>query len=368
MAREPDPRVELAELEKSLARGALAPGYVLRGPERYFRAQALERIERAAREARFELCPHQGRDKELDVPALLDDLCGGALFAAGRCVVIGSPEPLLKKDGPVARAILSFLEGRRGTVVLEADSLRSDLFVVKQLVAAGGAMLSFRKLYETPPPYDRDPDPLRAELVSWVVARARELGVKLSAEQALLLVAAKGNELHALEGELEVLRAGGVSESLARVERDVAAAPFRVAEDMVRGDVARALPGIETLFRGGMQKDGKRETSAAALLAILFSALRKTLRQALAGALELEAGADLERASAAAGVPGYPAAQQAFRAILAGRTAGALARMTGELALLERRTRSTSEVDANDLALLAARWGRRARVAGEIAR
>ena len=73
---DPDPRAELAQLEKSLADGALLPGYVLRGAERYFRDRALDAIKNAARKAGHELCLHDAKSLDFEAPKLLDDLMG----------------------------------------------------------------------------------------------------------------------------------------------------------------------------------------------------------------------------------------------------------------------------------------------------
>jgi DNA polymerase III delta subunit len=362
MAREPDPQTLLTQLESSLRTGPLARGYILRGEEPYFRVRAQEAILTAARQRNLDTCLHDTRAGGFDLQALLGDLCSPSMFAAERCVVLEAPESLLAKqegrEPATAKAIRSFLELRRGSIVLLADSLRADNATVKAIVAAGGSLLTFRSLYESPPPWARNPDPRGSELCLWTLSRARELNVRLSPDQALLLVTARGNDLHAIEGELQAMRSGG-GELLRRLESDAPAVPYKVAEAVLCGDLPRALVGIETLFRGGIERDSQRQVEPKALLAIFFASLRGSLRQNLAGAAAIAAGLDVEAAAAEAGVPGAPGARQAFlRAQSLRRDWRA---MQDDLCELERRSRSSAEVDASDLARFALRWRARAR-------
>lgn len=356
MAREPDPRAQLEELRAQLKSGRLLPGYVLRGEERYFRDRALAEILAAARAAGAEVCRHEARSPEFSARGLHADLGGGGLFASERCVVIEEPEELLRKSGgksaPLARAIEAFLGAGAGTVVLAADSLRADNPTLKAIVAAGGKALFFRALYDSPPPWG-DPDPARTELAQWIAARARALGAKLSRDQVLLLQLAKGNDLPALEDELRLLASGGGRLALSA---DAAGAPFKLADALLRGDLDSSLLELELLYRGGLRKerDGTRDLEPAALIAVLAAGLRRNLRQALAGRMALDAGADLNAAAAAAGVPGFPAARNAFAELVRKRDTAAARAMLRDLIALERKSR-TSGVDASDVALYALR-------------
>lgn len=359
MAKAPDPRQELARLEKSLAAG-LAPGYALRYEERWFAEQALERIKAAAAKAELELCSHDGVEPAFEPAGLLDDLCGTAMFATARCVVFRSPEAHLKKtggqDAAVTRAARSFLEGRRGTLVLVASGLRADHAAVKAIEQAGGAALHFRALYDSPAPWA--PDPRKVELVEWIGARARSHGMRLGVEQAVLLAKAKGNDLFALDGELARL-SGAPDGELAELSADAAGSPWRLSEHLLAGDAPRALFELEQLWRGGFDKGkagGARETGSGAILAVLSASLRRGVRQGLVAATELSRGADPDAAATAAGVPAWPKARRPFLAQLAARPRADWARMQRELLELERRSRQGTQVDASDLAALALRW------------
>lgn len=358
MAREPHPQKELEALERGLAQG-LAAGYVLRGAEHWFVARALEAIRARANAAGLEACAHDRADPAFDLARLLDDLRGGALFASGRLVVATGIDEHLKKSGAeesaAARAIRAFVDGRRGSVVVVSEALRADHAVVRAIQAAGGSLHTFRALWDTAPAWD--PDPAATELAQWIAARARALGLKLTRDSLLLLARARGNDLAALDSEIIALRSAGPA-AAGRLASDAAGSPQRLADALLAGEARAALLEIEELWRSGFARGSGsgRESGAGAILAVLCANLRRGLRQALCGALALEAGSDLEGAAEQAGVPSWPRARQAFRSHVGVRDARAWRAMQADLLVLERRSRSGASVDAGDLAAFALRW------------
>jgi len=364
VAKEADPRAELARFEQGLSAG-LASGYALRGEERWFTERAVRALRARAETAAMEICRHDAADPGFALAALLDDLCGQALFASARLVLVESADAQelrapAAKDGSLTRAVTSFLQGQRGTVALIGTGLRADQAVVRAIAAATGGTFTFRALYDSPAPWA--PDPTQTELVQWLAARAREHGLRLSSDQALLLTKAKGNDLGALDAELERIKSAGAAAG-AQVELDAAGSPTRLADLLLDGDAPAALFEIERLWRGGFAK-GKgagRETSAAAILAVLFGSLRRGLRQGLAGAAAIARGAAPNAAADTAGVPAWPKARQAFQARVGLRSAERWRAMQLELVELERRSRRGIEVDSSDLVALALRWRAQAR-------
>jgi hypothetical protein len=331
MAAKSDPHPQRAfdELSAELrAARQLAAGYVLRGEELYYRQRALDAVKELGRESGSELCAHDGKEPGFQLSRLLDDLGGGALFAPSRLVVIERPEELLKKsddgeESPTARAVAAFLAARAGTVVLCTEGLRADHATVKKLVAAGGKLWSFRKLWLTPWGSD---DLRQGELVPWLLERARELPVKLTPEQAVFLAQATGNDLHALELRLAELSLAGAPAFFEHLEGNAPGNPFQLATELARGALPGSLLGIETLFRGGFrQKDGRFETKPDALLQILFNALRSSLRRSLTEGDPLRS-------------------REEWQAMLT------------DLAHLERRARIERGVDENDFFRFALRW------------
>ena len=360
MAKDADPRKTWGALTADVE-GGLKPGYVLKSEEPWFGTRALSMIVERARAGGLEVCRHDTAEGGFRAAALYDDLCGSAMFDSSRLVVVERPEELLRgqsgADAPLVRHARAFLEGRRGTLVLVAGGLRADHALVKAVRAAGGELYAFRALYESPPPWD--PDPTRSELVGWIGERARELGVKLTRDAALLLSRAKGNDLSALDAELANLARSG-PEATAALFSDAAGSPRRLADLLADGERSAALSEIERLWRGGFDKGrgGGREMASGAILAVLFGSLRGNLRQALVGSAALAAGADEKSAADAAAVPTWPKARQAFAARVRARSPGQWLAMQRDAQALERRSRGAATVDANDLAAFALRWGR----------
>lgn len=372
MAKEPDPREVWSTFERDLgASQALPAAVIVRGAESWYRTRAVDALVERARAAELELCRHDTRNPDFRPAAVLDDLASTAMFASARCIVIQEPESLLKKqageESATARAALAFVKRGAGTLVLAAESLRADLSIVKALGEAGGRLYSFRKLYEKPSPWERNPDPARAELVSWIVARARERKVAITTDQALLLAHARGNDLAALDDELAAAQGAGGKFSLVGLASAAAGSPRDLADALIAGDLGAAVLAAQTLFQGGIrrEKDGSRDTDEGALAAILLGYLRPRVRQGLAAAQFQERGASADEAAAQAGVTNY---DKSLRAALSTRAPSAWGPMLADLVELERRSKSARGVDANELAALALKWRVRKATPGRAAR
>lgn len=365
-ARDPHPGEELAKLEANLGKGTLRRAYVFRGEERYFRQRATDGVVRAATAAGLDICKHDALDPEFDLARLLDDLVGGALFSTARCVVVQRADALVKKGArKFSAGLLSAIQARLasddpGVFVLTAESLRADHVLVKAVAAADGESLVCRRLWDTPPPWA--PDPRRAELALWVLGRARELGIELKPDEAVYVVAATGNDLFALEDQLERLRSRGANAVVELVGWQSGGSPYAIAEALVTGDAQRAVAGIEALFQAGFQgRDGARTIDRPALVALLFGALNGKLREAVAGTRALESGAEMGAALAAAGVRGSPKAREEFQSRIQVRRSTEWLGLVEDAAEVERRSRTGARVDAADFSTLALRWAKRQR-------
>lgn len=363
---DPHPEEELAGLEAALREG-IPPAVVLRGEERYFRDEGVRRVVAAATARGDEVCRHDGKDPEFSLPRLLDDLTGGALFATARTVVLQRADGRINKGardhapGLVEALKARLASGQPGCVVIGAEKLRADHAVLKAAIAAGGRLVTCRKLWATPPPFG-DPDPRRAELVQWLLARARERRVELTPDEAVYLVQAVGADLSELLGRLDVLRDRGGEALRELVGWTSGASPWDVAEHLIAGDAARAAAGVEALFQGGFEgRDGERTVGDGAVVTVLSIAITAKARQAAAGAGALAAGLGPKEVVALAGVKGPPGVQQRFLERLRLRSPAEWNRLLEEAADLERRSRSGALVDANDLARLALHWARRRR-------
>jgi DNA polymerase III delta subunit len=351
--KEEAPQQALVRLERSLAAGELAAAYVFRGEERYFRDRMSDLVLRQAGERGLEICRHDAKHPEFSLARLTDDLRGNALFSAARCVLVRQAGTLVVKTSPDhSPALVELLLARiahpsGGTLVLAAESLASDHALVKATLAAGGWVVQCRRLWDTMPPWGAG-DPTRIELVAWLLERARALAIPLRPEEAAHVVHATGNDLSALDGEIERLRERG-SRSVAEVVGwQAGASPWVIAEDMVRGDARAAAEGLEALFRGGFQaRDGARTLETNGLVAMLVNALYGKVREALAAAGERTRRLG-EGCRELRGVSGAPRAREAFPLAHGFAAAGEWRVMLEEIAALERRAHSSAPLDGSD--------------------
>jgi len=360
--REPDPPTQLRGLESSLKQG-LPRGLVLRGEEPYFRARGLDLALECARTAGLEVCRHDLADPEFSLPALLDDLGGSPMFASARCVVIRNADASVRrksllakegrKDSALTRALVSFLaEGREGCAVVDAKTLRADHAVAKAVKAAGGPVVSCRRLWDSPPPWD--PDPRKSELAQWTGRRAQELGLRLSTDEATYVALATGNDLAAIETQLEKVMRGGRERLKEIVGWDSGGSPWKAADTVLGGNLPRALAALEALFQAGFHdgRDGRTEVDPRALTAMVLGSMRGKARQALVVARASGRGTPDAGALAAAGVKGEAAAKT-LSALVARRDAAAWQQLYGSVLDLERRSRTGAVVGVDDLVRLA---------------
>jgi len=364
--RDADPPTLVRELLRSVETAGTPRGLVLRGEERYFRDKAVDMLRAHATAAGHEVCIHDAERGNADfrLSGLIDDLSGGGLFAARRLIVVRGGADHLQKEGSepsaLTSAVLRFLASPEepGTVVLSLASLRADHAVSKAVVAAGGRVLDLRKLWDTPPHWNSDPR--QAELVLWVVARARELGLRLAPDQAVLVAAAKGNDLFAIDDQLRALESLPGRDLREVVGWNAAVLPWTVADHLLDGDAGRALGSVEALFRGGFQdKSGRRLLDVAGLATMLMNALSRGIRRSLLLATLLARGASESEAARAVGVAGR--AQGPALALARTRPPQVWRAMLEEVADVERRAKSNAGADANDFALFALRWSVRPR-------
>ena len=184
------------------------------------------------------------------------------------------------------------------------------------------------------------------ELPRWVIARAAELELKLDATAAKALVGAVGPRQARLLRELEKLSIecgpGAALDADAVLER-VARAAERKAWTLADTLVARDARGATHAFLE-LRSQGERVESLSYWMA-------RRLREALAVAVQLEAGAPQAKVRAGLRMP--PKAAQAFIADVSRTDAAKLRRALTSLAALELDTRGNSPLDPDTLALRA---------------
>lgn len=353
--REPAPHDALAALVRELSSGELRRGYVLKGDEAYFHDAAIRELAQVAKSRGMEVTRHDAEKSsaDFDFRRFVDDLSSGGLFASSRLVILRRADEVFGRGKstaePALEAIKRFVasEPSPGVIVISTSGLRADSKVVKSIVAAGGALLPFRKLWDSPPPWN--PDPRQSELVQWFSGRAREKKLSLTMEQCLFVCAATGNDLAALDDRLTQLAGAGPGELAKIAGWTAGASPWELADHITGGDKKRALAGVEALFKGGfVDKSGRRTTDATALANMLLSAVLRSVRQAEVLADSIARGFDESRALAAAGVAGAPQRKKQALARARVRNPREWHALHQAVAAMDRRLKSSAGLDRDD--------------------
>ncbi|MEX1026078.1 MAG: hypothetical protein WD226_13470 [Planctomycetota bacterium] len=361
---EPTPPEALAALERELENGAPRRAYVLRGDEPYFHDRAIRALVRRADALGWEVARHDAErgSADFELSRFIDDLSSGGLFASARLVILGRADEVFGRakgasaDNSV-EAVKRFVASDpcAGALVLSAKGLRADSKVVKAIVAAGGAVLPFRKLWDTAPPWN--PDPRQCELVQWFAGRARDAKLTLTMQQALFVCASTGNDLAALEDRIGQLAGAAPGELEKICGWTAGATPWDVADHLVDGDAKRALAGVAALFEGGfVDKTGRRTVDVPALANMLLAAVLRSVRQRQMLADGLARGWDERRVLAASGVAGPPARTKTALARAGARKPSIWRDFHEDVASLDRRLKSSAGLDRDDFVRLAVTW------------
>lgn len=289
----------------------------------------------------------------------LQPLAGGGLFSQSTAVVVRRADRWLQKYATAVSAFAPRIQ-KGSLLVFESQKLDKRTKWAKEL-ATSGAAFEFRELYETP--FGRPDQPLQGELVQWVVAHSKRLGVPVTPESALLLTAQVGKELALLAAELEQLveqfdkkgsrKALAPEDLRGKLTCSFESTPFELAEAVLDGDRKRALRSLHAMFaRGVKQKDGKRMDQGG-LFPFATSWMFSAMGQVYEGRLMLDQGTSPRDLPQKAGVYAF---QERFVAQAQKNSAQKLE--NGLLALLhcQRERRSLGEEDDVLLERFLARW------------
>lgn len=369
-AREAPPHRQLAGFVQGLTQAPVLPRLtVARGPEKWFHQEALSAAVARAKFLGLEVHHYDPSDPDYAPAGLFGDLGGASLFGDAVLVVVRGGEDLCKKDGAKDSEFIGALEAfcksgdPPGAVFLMAPGLRGDNKAVKLAKgmpeALGGVTLNFRSLYDSPPAWGNS-GPGDVELVQWVRARSKELGLALSADEAIYVAGAIGNDLGAIDSELRRLAVTGTEELRRSIGWQAGGTPWDVAEKLLNAPLPEALGAVESLFAKGFQgKDKKRVLDPSALVSMLVGSLHKAAHAGLAVSEARDRGQSKEVAMRMAGFGGPPAARERSLKQATQRTTAEWRAFQAALLDIERSLKGGGEADVNELVLLAGRFGRR---------
>jgi DNA polymerase III delta subunit len=359
----PSPESELDALRTELRATGLPKVLLLTGPSDFFRTEAFD-LAVASVGSGIELrrLDGGGEEAKTDGSEILD-LRGGGLFAKGTVLAVRRAKAWLEAHAErLVETLPKIADGC--ALILELQKLDKRTKLAKELTGGSGARaLEFREMYAEP--YDRRASPLDAELVGWVVDRARRgHGISLTREAAYQLVAVVGRDPAELVGELRTLASQFVGRP-PRQRVDVAdlrglldarfeSTPFEFVEALLGDDRLRALRSLRAMFARGVRGRDGQQVDAGGVFPFTASWLHTSLGQAHAGRMLVESGAArVEDVARAVGVRGFT---DRYRETVERHPVHRLQRGLLLLREAQRRIRSSGEDPQWVLEDLVAQW------------
>ncbi len=335
----PHPEKELDRLQAQLGNGVPALT-VITGPAGFFRNEAFEAVMRAVQ-------------KDVDVRRIdgsddtdgreLQDLMGATLFGAGTVVGVRRGDAWLARRGAELVEVLPRI-AKGCALVVETGKLDGRTKLSKAFVQAG-AVFEFRELFAEP--YDRSRSPLEAELVQWVVTRARKAQLRLSPDAAFLVVSSVGRdpaelmaEVRRLAADLPAGKTYGPDDLRGKLTVSFESTPFELADAVLAFDRRRALRSIDAMFARGVRGRDGATVDSGGVFPFTVSWLWTAMSNAHAGRALLESGLRIDEVAGRLGVRTFV---DRFKAQVDGNKEARLRR--GLLLVLEaqRELRSTGE-------------------------
>ena len=335
----PNPEREFERLEKVLASAASPQVFLIHGVSRWFRGRALDLL-RHAFEAGSDLIEVDARvtgSRDEDLSLFLMDLRTQNLFAGRKVLLLRNGETWLSFLAPSLTGI-----AKGNVLVIDVDKMDGRTKLARQLKSMGG-VFEFRNLYDRP---FRDEAPRdSAEIVLWIVDRARKKKIGLSPDAALFMLEVVGSEPALLEGELERLapifehKNVQASELRSQLSISFGSSQFEFVDALLGQDLRAALRSLSALYREGLRTKDGQKLEASAVFPMLCSWLDMCLAKLSEAMFCLESGESMAEVVARYG--GF--FKDRFEKQLRSLDLPCLARMHDALLRAERRLRVSAE-------------------------
>jgi len=324
--------IPFSTLQSDLARGHVAPVYLITGQEAFLAEEAVRAIAETIASG-GECARSFYRGDEVQLATVLDDVRALNLFSPGRLTVVSPADDLVKKHrAPLAAYAAAPAAGACLVLVVASTDGRSKLTA---LVRKARGLVACNRLYER-------------DILAWIDARAKAMGRQIESPATALLAEFLGTDLAALAGELEKLATyiGGRKRiSAPDVEavclRDRSRQVYDLTDAIGRRQPGNALAMVDRLLEQG--GEDRRP------LAILFHVSRHMRRLWTAREL-IGKGGDPGGTAIRLGVHPFFASQ--FLAQVEAFTGGELAHHCHALLACEARLKSSAVDDLNKRVLL----------------
>lgn len=338
----PNPEKELGRLGSALSKEP--PGVVvLQGPARWFKDRALDAVRKVLAE-HSEITELDGLESSggaAEAGNFLMDLRTASLFGGRRVLLLRNGDRWLRQH---AASLVQTVEkvAAGNTLVVEVGKLDGRTQLAKTIKKMG-EVFEFRALYDKS--FGAERRDAGAELVRWLLGRARTRGLNFDDDAALFMVEVVGTDPAQLDGELSRLSAqiGGQRVTAAALRGALTisfgSSQFELVDAILAGDPVEALRSLRAMYREGLRdRDGKR-IEQTAVFPIVTSWMRTSIGKLLEARAALNAGAS--PASVVEQHGGW--FKDRFARQLDRLSTTALVDLLGALHRAERRLRTSSE-------------------------
>lgn len=245
---EKQPGLTFSALKSALAKGKIAPVYLIAGIE-HFLADETERLIAETVESRGGECArtfYHGDD--VDLATVLDDLRTPSLFSPMRFISISPAGGFIEKHQK-ALAAYATAPAPNSCLVMHVATVDARKKLIKTVQKTGG-LIACNRLYER-------------DVVPWLTARAKAMGRQINSAAAALLTEFLGTDLAMLAAELEKLavyigdRKRITPEDVQSVSlRDRGRAIYELTDAIGRRQPERALAALDGLLVHGSGETG----------------------------------------------------------------------------------------------------------------
>ena len=339
----PNPEKELERLQSLMTAVKRPSVLVFQGPGQWFAQRALTLLRAHLGEDGdcSEVDGGESSTAAAEAGKFLVDLRTASLFGGKKMLLLRNAERWLRvHQKALAETIERIAAGNLLVLVVHKLDGRSAL---AKRIKKIGAVFEFRLLYDKP--FGGRGRPESAELVQWLVQRARVHGLRLDALAALFMTEVVGSDPAALDGEVQrlapLLGKGAVRIEALRGQLSVqfSSSQFELVDAILDGDARAAFRSQRALFREGLRdKDGK-PIDRSAVFPLVSAWLMQTLGKLLEARIEIDAGA--ARATVIAQYGGY--FKERFERQLAKSSRSRLCAILAALRQAERRLRRSAE-------------------------
>lgn len=291
----PNPEKELARLEKTLRSESRPSVVVLQGAAQWFVQRGLASLRELVATS-GDITDIDGQESSVaasEAGQFLVDLRTPSLFGGNKVLLLRNAERWLRVH---QRALADTIErvAPGNMLVLALHKLDGRSALAKRIKKLG-AVFEFRMLYEKP--FGGRGTATSAELVQWVVQRARTHGLRLEAQAGLFMAEVVGSDPAMLDGELARLAPSlkksqvGVEDLRGSLAVHFSSNQFELVDAILDGDARAAFRSHRALFREGMRdKDGK-PIDRGAVFPLVTAWLASSLSKLYQARVEIEAGA-----------------------------------------------------------------------------